>query len=103
MLIVCVTENYTLYPLHPADTPVRGLYRTSASTIPVNEIKEQFNENPHKVDLSKCTDVHIVTGVLKRYLRELPNPVISLEMYDEFLAAISKSAFSSYPVKMHYP
>lgn len=71
------------------DTPVRGLYRTSASTIPVNEIKEQFNENPHKVDLSKCTDVHIVTGVLKRYLRELPNPVISLEMYDEFLAAIS--------------
>ncbi|PIK62608.1 putative phosphatidylinositol 3-kinase regulatory subunit gamma [Apostichopus japonicus] len=73
------------------DTPVRGLYRTSASTIPVNEIKEQFNENPDKVDLSKCSDVHIITGVLKRYLRELPNPVISLEMYDEFLAAISVS------------
>lgn len=71
------------------DMPVRGLYRTSASTIPVNEIKDQFNENPEQVDLSKCTDVHIITGVLKRYLRELPNPVISMEMYDEFLAAIS--------------
>ncbi|XP_071496851.1 phosphatidylinositol 3-kinase regulatory subunit alpha-like [Diadema antillarum] len=65
----------------------RGLYRVSSSTSAVNDIKRSFNENPEAVDLSRYNDVHCITGVLKRYLRELPNPVIPIEMYDNFLAA----------------
>lgn len=65
----------------------RGLYRVSSSTMAVNDIKRSFNDNPDAVDLSLYTDVHCITGVLKRYLRELPNPVIPIEMYDGLLAA----------------
>jgi hypothetical protein len=35
-------------------------------------------------------NVHCVAGVLKKYLRELPNPVIPVEMYSYFIDAASK-------------
>lgn len=38
-------------------------------------------------------NVHCVAGALKKYLRELPNPVIPVEMYSQFIDAASK--FSS--------
>ena len=47
-------------------------------------------ENPETVDLEPF-DVHCIAGLLKRYLRELPNPVIPVEYYDQFIKAVSKS------------
>ena len=46
--------------------------------------------DPSQVNLSQFNP-HCVAGVLKKYLRELPNPVIPVEMYDSFIAAASKS------------
>jgi len=37
------------------------------------------------VDLSKCPDPHAVSGLLKLYLRELPEPLLTYELYDSFL------------------
>jgi hypothetical protein len=33
-------------------------------------------------------DVHIVAGILKSYLRELPDPLFSLALYDDWINAI---------------
>jgi len=33
------------------------------------------------------TDVHEVTGTLKLFLREMPNPLLTYELYDAFIAA----------------
>ena len=66
------------------------LYKQSSSTKDINFFKDQLNDNPDVVDLNSCSDVHIICGVLKRYLRELPNPVIARENYSDFLQAIGR-------------
>jgi hypothetical protein len=38
------------------------------------------------MDLSRY-DPHVVSGVLKEFLRELPEPLLTFEHYDGFLAA----------------
>ncbi|XP_033127311.1 phosphatidylinositol 3-kinase regulatory subunit alpha-like [Anneissia japonica] len=66
-----------------------GLYRTSSPTGTVNQVKKQFNSSPSSVDLDSVQDIHCIAGVLKRYLRELPNPVISHDLYADFIQANS--------------
>ena len=31
------------------------------------------------------TDPHAVTGLMKQYIRELPEPIFTFELYDQFL------------------
>lgn len=38
------------------------------------------------IDLSRC-DAHVITGCLKMYLRELPEPLLTFEFYEAFLGA----------------
>ena len=45
------------------------------------------------LSLDEC-GVHDVTGVLKQYLRQLPDPVIPGHMYKQFIAASSKYRLS---------
>ena len=80
----------------------RGLYRVSSSTSAVNDIKRSFNDNPEAVDLSCYADVHCITGVLKRYLRELPDPVIPINLYEKFLAAHSEYMILLFPALITY-
>ena len=35
-------------------------------------------------------DVHVLSGTLKLYFRELPEPLIPFDSYDDFVNAISK-------------
>lgn len=41
--------------------------------------------------LNKEEDVHVLTGTLKLFLRELSDPIIPSELNKEFMSAISKS------------
>ena len=36
-------------------------------------------------------DVHIIAGILKTYLRELPDPLFSYALYDEWVNAVKNS------------
>jgi len=36
-------------------------------------------------------DVHIIAGILKSYLRELPDPVLSHALYEEWVNAVKSS------------
>ncbi|KAL8590212.1 hypothetical protein ACOMHN_010407 [Nucella lapillus] len=71
-----------------------SIYRISARTEEINEIKEAFNTGEQeKVNLGTY-DVHCIAGVLKKYLRELPNPVIPVEVYYQFIEASKQSSKS---------
>ncbi len=41
-------------------------------------------------NLSKITNVHTVAGILKMWLRDLPECVFSFDLYEAFIVASSK-------------
>ncbi|GFS13479.1 phosphatidylinositol 3-kinase regulatory subunit alpha [Elysia marginata] len=84
VLVKCVEEIEKWCKLHKSEA--LNIYRISARTEDVNEIKALFNNatEQERVDLSGH-DVYAVAGTLKKYLRELPNPVIPVEMYSSFI------------------
>ncbi|XP_041359629.1 phosphatidylinositol 3-kinase regulatory subunit alpha-like [Gigantopelta aegis] len=68
-------------------TEALSVYRISAKTEDINAIKAAFSMgDPSQLNLSSY-GVHSVAGVLKKYLRELPNPVIPVEFYSQFIEA----------------
>ena len=52
------------------------------------------------VDLedSKWEDIHVTTGALKMFFRELPEPLFTYASFNDFVEAISKSPPSSIPL-----
>lgn len=69
---------------------VEGIYRKSGGAGQVNQVKNGF-EKSDEYDISDAElDIHAVTSVLKSYLRKLPVPLITFDVYDQFLEAGSK-------------
>ena len=56
-----------------------GLYRISGNARRKRQVKAQFDEDSTTVDLSEenYPDIHLIAGILKDYLRELPEPLIT--------------------------
>ncbi|KAF2205737.1 RhoGAP-domain-containing protein [Delitschia confertaspora ATCC 74209] len=66
---------------------VEGIYRKSGGNGAVNQVKEGF-EKSADYDLSDPDlDIHAVTSALKNYFRKLPVPLITYDVYDQFLEA----------------
>ncbi|KAI7857278.1 Rho GTPase activation protein [Circinella umbellata] len=62
---------------------VEGLFRLSGAASDVRQLSHEFDMgNP--VDLSTY-DIHAITGVVKKYLRSLPDPVIPHAYHNAFL------------------
>ena len=66
-----------------------GIYRLSGSSVTIKQFKAYFDLDPHTVDFSvdECGDVNIVTGLLKLWLRELPEPLMTFQLFDSFMQA----------------
>lgn len=47
---------------------------------------------------SKWEDIHVITGALKMFFRELPEPLFTYNHFNDFVNAISKSGELSYGV-----
>ncbi|RUS77643.1 hypothetical protein EGW08_014586 [Elysia chlorotica] len=63
---------------------VKGIYRVSGVKSKVEHLCQRFDIDPEAVDLS---DVHpnIISNVLKLYLRQLPEPLLTFRLYPEFI------------------
>ncbi|SCU83827.1 LAFA_0D06084g1_1 [Lachancea sp. 'fantastica'] len=71
-----------------------GLYRKSGSQVLIEQIEAEFSQSNTREAPSKALradlqqDIHAVSGVLKRYLRKLPNPVFSFQIYEPLMALV---------------
>lgn len=66
-----------------------GLYRKSGVTSKIKELMKKMNEPP-EVDY-EAYNVHVLTNVLKTFLRDLPEPLLTFDRYDDFLRAADLS------------
>jgi len=67
------------------DLNVEGLFRVSGSNVNINKIRNAI-DNGERVDYVQYT-AHDIAGVVKLYFRELPVPLVPVELYDCFIAA----------------
>ena len=59
-----------------------GIYRVNGSAIEMSRLKRVYESNPYEAEqLIKECDVHAVAGILKQYLRDLPECIFTLEAY----------------------
>ncbi|XP_052002412.1 beta-chimaerin-like isoform X3 [Xyrauchen texanus] len=66
-----------------------GLYRVSGFTEHIEDVRLAFDRDGEKADISAnvYTDINIIAGALKLYLRDLPIPVITYDVYYKFIQA----------------
>ncbi|XP_053549214.1 rho GTPase-activating protein SYDE2 [Bombina bombina] len=71
---------------------VVGLYRLCGSAAVKKELREAFERDSKAVNLceSQYPDINVITGVLKDYLRELPSPLITKQLYEAVLNAMAE-------------
>ncbi|XP_066986925.1 phosphatidylinositol 3-kinase regulatory subunit alpha isoform X3 [Macrobrachium rosenbergii] len=69
----------------PSQDPYR-LYRTPPQQETLNQLRQECDNDMSNVNL-RVYEPHVIAYLIKRYLRELPEPVIPETFYDRFIEA----------------
>eukprot|EP01095_Lingulamoeba_sp_RSL-Kostka_P000503 TRINITY_DN107_c0_g2_i1.p1 TRINITY_DN107_c0_g2~~TRINITY_DN107_c0_g2_i1.p1 ORF type:complete len:154 (-),score=36.56 TRINITY_DN107_c0_g2_i1:31-468(-) len=69
-----------------------GLFRVPGSSQEIKIYKKQFDKGK-KVDLEKINNVHTVAGILKLFFTQLPNSILTFELFPSFMNACGKLYF----------
>ncbi|XP_051245241.1 GEM-interacting protein [Dicentrarchus labrax] len=64
---------------------VQGVYRVSGSKPRIQKICQAFETQKEQVDLSDLSP-HDITSILKHFFKELPEPLLTFDLYSAFLA-----------------
>uniref|UniRef100_A0A9J8CNA6 Myosin IXB n=1 Tax=Cyprinus carpio carpio TaxID=630221 RepID=A0A9J8CNA6_CYPCA len=64
-----------------------GIYRKSGSANRMKELHQLLEAGPENVSLEDYP-IHAITGLVKQWLRELPEPLMTFTHYNDFLRAI---------------
>lgn len=76
--LITSIEMYGLY--------TEGLYRKSGAQTKVRAVKAHMERDPDNIDF-RGTPVHVLATILKFFLRELPEPLLTFDCYDPLLHA----------------
>ena len=70
--------------------------------VEINNFRESFERGEDPLaDMTDASDINSVCGVLKLYLRELREPVFSVQYFDQFMDLSSKHFNRQTSVKMN--
>ncbi|XP_051571274.1 rho GTPase-activating protein 27-like [Myxocyprinus asiaticus] len=79
---------------------IDGIYRVSGNLAVIQKLRYKAD---HEEDLDledgQWEEIHVITGALKLFLRELPEPLFPYSFFDGFIAAIK---MSDYKQKVSY-
>ncbi|XP_048844324.1 unconventional myosin-IXb-like isoform X2 [Brienomyrus brachyistius] len=64
-----------------------GIYRKSGAANRIRELHQQLENDPQAVCLEEYP-IHTITGLIKQWLRELPEPLMTFTHYSAFLHAV---------------
>lgn len=85
------------------DLSVEGIFRKSGNIRELKQIEEMIDKDA-SVDNTATTDLLVkqtsiqLAALLKRYLRELPEPLLTFKLYPVFVAAAGKVGSSPFPI-----
>ncbi|GAB6027398.1 hypothetical protein CHUAL_001672 [Chamberlinius hualienensis] len=84
MVLKCCSEFIEAHGI------VDGIYRLSGVTSNIQKLRNTFDEErvPDLNDEAILHDIHCVASLLKMYFRELPNPLLTYQLYDKFVSAV---------------
>lgn len=75
-----------------------GLYRLSGENKIIAALREGLDNGLEPAAVLANVDVHNITGLLKLFLRELPEPLIPHDLYNAFIAA---NGISEYDARLY--
>ncbi|XP_058509973.1 rho GTPase-activating protein 12 isoform X2 [Solea solea] len=68
---------------------VDGIYRVSGNLAVIQKLRHKADhEDQLDLDDGQWQDIHVITGALKLFLRELPEPLFPFSCFHKFIAAI---------------
>uniref|UniRef100_A0A8C4ZDB4 Rho GTPase activating protein 32a n=1 Tax=Gadus morhua TaxID=8049 RepID=A0A8C4ZDB4_GADMO len=82
---------------------VDGIYRLSGISSNIQKLRHEF-DSEQVPDLSRDVfrqDIHSVGSLCKLYFRELPNPLLTYQLYERFSDAVSASTDEERLAKIH--
>lgn len=76
-----------------ANSPLVGIYRACGSDKSIRELRIRILEAKNGIpNLSLINDVHVICGVVKLFLRDLDDPLITRILWQDFARAAGKIA-----------
>nr|XP_020469159.1 rho GTPase-activating protein 32-like isoform X2 [Monopterus albus] len=82
---------------------VDGIYRLSGIASNIQKLRHEF-DSEQIPDLTKdiyIQDIHCVGSLCKLYFRELPNPLLTYQLYEKFSEAVSAATDEERVIKIH--
>jgi hypothetical protein len=69
---------------------VEGVFRKNGNIRRLREVSDQLDKHPNDVDFSSDNVIQIA-ALLKKWLRELPDPLLTFRLHKLFISAQRKS------------
>ncbi|XP_056879284.1 rho GTPase-activating protein 12 isoform X2 [Takifugu flavidus] len=68
---------------------IDGIYRVSGNLAVIQKLRHKADHEEHlELEDGQWEEIHVITGALKLFLRELPEPLFPFSSFDKFIAAI---------------
>lgn len=75
------------------DLSVEGIFRKNGNIRRLKELTDAIDRDPQSVDLTQDNAVQLA-ALLKKFLRDLPDPLLTVKLHRLFIASQSGSSFS---------